>query len=144
MIFSGMNTISRSNLEIWEIFWLIFPSETGHGRSSVWSVLFLRSGGAIGREKGGLMKQEYIDPRVAVSPQDAFYAEKESLPLMETAGRICSEFVMCYPPGIPILAPGEEITEDILHYIVYAKEKGCSMTGPEDAAIERLNVLKGV
>ena len=98
----------------------------------------------FGREKGGLMKQEYIDPRVAVSPQDAFYAEKESLPLMETAGRICSEFVMCYPPGIPILAPGEEITEDILHYIVYAKEKGCSMTGPEDAAIERLNVLKGV
>ena len=98
----------------------------------------------FGREKGGLMKQEYIDPRVAVSPQDAFYAEKESLPLMETAGRICSEFVMCYPPGIPILAPGEEITEDILHYIVYAKEKGCSMTGPEDAAIKRLNVLKGV
>ena len=98
----------------------------------------------FGGEKGGLMKQEYIDPRVGVSPQDAFYAEKESLPLMETAGRICSEFVMCYPPGIPILAPGEEITEDILNYIVYAKEKGCSMTGPEDAAIERLNVLKGV
>lgn len=98
----------------------------------------------FGGEKGGLMKQEYIDPRVVVSPQDAFYAEKESLPLMETAGRICSEFVMCYPPGIPILAPGEEITEDILNYIVYAKEKGCSMTGPEDAAIERLNVLKGV
>ena len=42
----GMNTISRSNLEIWEIFWLIFPSETGHGRSSVWSALFLRFGGA--------------------------------------------------------------------------------------------------
>ena len=98
----------------------------------------------FGGEKGGLMKQEYIDPRVVVSPQDAFYAEKESLPLMETAGRICSEFVMCYPPGIPILAPGEEITEDILNYIVYAKEKGCSMTGPEDAAIELLNVLKGV
>ena len=51
---------------------------------------------------------------------------------------------MCYPPGFDILARGEEITEDILYYIVYAKEKGCSMTGPEDAAIERLNVLKGV
>ena len=99
----------------------------------------------FGGEKGGLMKQEYIDPRVVLSPQDAFYAEKESLPLMETAGRICSEFVMCYPPGIPILAPGEEITEyETLDEIVYAKEKGCSMTGPEDAAIERLNVLKGV
>ncbi len=94
------------------------------------------------RPNADLFAQEYIEPKVAVSPQAAFYAEKESLPLMETKGRVCSEFVMCYPPGIPILAPGEEITEQILAYIVYAKEKGCSMTGPEDTMIERLNVLK--
>ena len=96
----------------------------------------------LAKDPAGLRKQEYIDPEVAVSPQDAFYADKESLPIMETDGRICSEFVMCYPPGIPILAPGERITKDILDYIQYAKEKGCSMTGPEDPAIERLNVLK--
>ena len=96
------------------------------------------------RDSTGMFTQEYIDPKVAVSPQNAFYAEKESLPLLETKGRVCSEFVMCYPPGIPILAPGEEITEEILDYICYAKEKGCSMTGPEDAAIERLNVLKEI
>ena len=95
-----------------------------------------------GRDNAGMYTQEYIEPKVAVSPQNAFYADKESLPLEETEGRICSEFVMCYPPGIPILAPGEEITADILEYIVYAKEKGCSMTGPEDPRIERLNVLK--
>ena len=57
------------------------------------------------KDKANLMKQEYIDPEVAVSPQEAFYADKESLPLRQTEGRICSEFVMCYPPGIPILAP---------------------------------------
>jgi arginine/lysine/ornithine decarboxylase len=91
----------------------------------------------------GLMRQEYFEPEVAVSPQEAFYAEKESLPIEETEGRVCSEFVMCYPPGIPILAPGERITRDILHYIRYAFEKGCSLTGPEDASIQRLNVLKG-
>ena len=96
------------------------------------------------KDKANLMKQEYIDPEVAVSPQDAFYADKESLPLRETEGRVCSEFVMCYPPGIPILAPGERITGPILDYIEYAKEKGCSMTGPEDPDILRLNVLKGV
>lgn len=98
----------------------------------------------FGKSKAGLMTQEYIEPELAVSPQAAFYAHKESLPIDETEGRICSEFVMCYPPGIPILAPGERITRRILDYISYAKEKGCSMTGPEDAAIERLNVLKGV
>ena len=96
------------------------------------------------KDNTGMFTQEYIEPKVAVSPQSAFYAEKESLPLKETKGRICSEFVMCYPPGIPILAPGEEITDDILEYISYAKNKGCSMTGPEDPDIERLNVLKEV
>ncbi len=96
----------------------------------------------FGRTKANLMAQEYIDPQVIVSPQDAFYAPKESLPLRETEGRVCSEFVMCYPPGIPILAPGERITAEILDYIEYAKEKGCSMTGPENPEIERLNVLK--
>ena len=96
----------------------------------------------FGRTKANLMAQEYIDPQVVVSPQDAFYAPKESLPLRETEGRVCSEFVMCYPPGIPILAPGERITAEILDYIEYAKEKGCSMTGPENPEIERLNVLK--
>ena len=89
----------------------------------------------------GLLNQEYIDPEVVASPQQAFYADKISLPLRETEGRVCSEFVMCYPPGIPILAPGERITAEILDYIEYAKAKGCSMTGPEDPDILRLNVL---
>ena len=89
----------------------------------------------------GLLSQEYIDPEVAASPQEAFYAPKKSLPLRATEGMVCSEFVLCYPPGIPILAPGERITAEILDYIEYAKAKGCSMTGPEDPDILRLNVL---
>lgn len=92
-------------------------------------------------DPSGLMTQEYIEPIVVASPQEAFYAPKKSLPIMETEGHICSEFVMCYPPGIPILAPGEKITADILKYISYAHEKGCQMTGPQDAKIENLNVL---
>lgn len=98
-----------------------------------------------GKDSKSLMELDYVEPQVAVSPQEAFYSEKKSLPIRETVGKICSEFVMCYPPGIPILAPGEWITPEILEYIAYAKEKGCSMTGPEDIHIERLNVLeKGV
>lgn len=89
----------------------------------------------------GLLSQEYIDPEVVMSPQDAFYAKKKSVPIQESAGYVCSEFVMCYPPGIPILAPGERITPEILAYIEYAKEKGCLMTGPEDSEILNLNVL---
>ena len=94
------------------------------------------------KDRTGMLDHEYINPEVIVSPQVAFYGEKESLPLKESANRVCSEFVMCYPPGIPILAPGEKITPEILDYIEYAKEKGCFMTGPEDMEINNLNVLK--
>ena len=87
---------------------------------------------------------EYITPQVVATPQQAFYSEKEKLPLRATAGRICSEFVMCYPPGIPILAPGEVITQEIIDYIEFAKAKGCSMQGPESSDISELNVLKEV
>ncbi len=94
------------------------------------------------RDNKKMLKMEYIPPIVAATPRDAFYAEKESLPLEEASGKICSEFVMCYPPGIPILSPGEMITDEIIDYIIYAKEKGCSMQGTEDPYIEHLNVLK--
>ncbi len=95
------------------------------------------------RSKSGMMRMEYISPQVAATPQEAFYADKRSVPIEQCAGEICAESVMCYPPGIPILAPGERITEEILEYIRYMKEKGGSLTGPEDLSIERLNVLKG-
>jgi len=94
------------------------------------------------KDPSKMLKAEYIDPTVDCGPQEAFYAEKESLPIGQTAGRVSAEFVMCYPPGIPILAPGERITEPILSYIRYAKKKGCQMTGPEDMNICRLNVMK--
>ncbi len=82
------------------------------------------------RDRTGLLSGEYINPEVAVSPQKAFYAEKKSLSIKDSVGCISGEFVMCYPPGIPILAPGERITKEIAEYILYAKEKkGCSMQG---------------
>ena len=95
----------------------------------------------FGKSGTDMLTQEYISPVVAEAPRCAFYADKVSLPLSESVGRVCTEFVMCYPPGIPILAPGELITQDIVDYIRYAKEKGCQMTGTEDINIERLNVL---
>ncbi len=93
------------------------------------------------KDPNGLLSQEYIAPEVVASPQEAFYANKKSLPIEQSVGCVCSEFVMCYPPGIPILAPGERITKEILDYIEYAKIKGCSMTGPEDPDILKINVL---
>ena len=97
-----------------------------------------------GGKRSDLLETEYISPEVVTSPQAAFYAEKRSIPLAQTAGEICGEFVMSYPPGIPILAPGERITRPIVEYIQYAKAKGCVLTGPESMDVSHLNVLKEV
>ncbi|WP_342511996.1 aminotransferase class I/II-fold pyridoxal phosphate-dependent enzyme [Sporosarcina sp. FSL K6-1522] len=93
-------------------------------------------------DKSGLFDHEYITPQVVLTPQHAFYAPKEQLAIEDSAGHISSEFVMCYPPGIPILAPGERITDEILDYIRYSKDKGCFLTGTEDSKIELINVVK--
>lgn len=95
------------------------------------------------RDNKDMLENEYITPAVVMSPQTAFYADKISLPLESCTGRVCTEFVMCYPPGIPILAPGEQVTREVIDYIRYAKSKGCVLTGPESMDISRLNVLKG-
>lgn len=93
------------------------------------------------RDKAGMFDHEYINPTVKLSPHDAFYSEQVTVPIAESAGRVSGEFVMCYPPGIPIIAPGELITPEIIAHIAYCKDRGCFMTGTEDMNIEYIKVI---
>ena len=95
------------------------------------------------REKSpsGLFDHEYVDPVIVLPPQEAFYAKKRRVPIRESTGLVAGEFVMSYPPGIPIVAPGERMTPDVLAHILFAKEKGCFMTGTEDMNLDYINVL---
>jgi arginine decarboxylase len=81
-------------------------------------------------------------PILALTPRDAFYAETEVVPFEESAGRIIAEFIMVYPPGIPIFIPGEIITEDNLNYIKKNLEVGLPVQGPEDHELKTLRVIK--
>lgn len=94
------------------------------------------------RDGKDLIAGEYIQPELVLSPQEAFYSDRRSLTLDESIGQVCGEFVMCYPPGIPILAPGERITREIVDYIQFAKERGCSLQGTEDPEVNHINVIK--
>ena len=77
----------------------------------------------------GLLSQEYIDPEVVISPQKAFYADKKSIPIGESAGYVCSEFVMCYPRN-SILARRAD-NKEILDYISYAKQRDARWRVPK-------------
>lgn len=81
-------------------------------------------------------------PVLALTPRDAFYSETELVPLKESAGRIIAEFIMVYPPGIPIFIPGEIITEENLTYIEKNIEVGLPVQGPEDFDLKYLRVIK--
>ena len=94
------------------------------------------------RSPAGLFDHEYIDPVIDMAPQDAFYAKKRRVPMRESTGLVAGEFVMSYPPGIPIVAPGERITPDILEHILFAKDKGCFMTGTEDMNLDYIQVVE--
>ncbi|MGI5848543.1 MAG: aminotransferase class I/II-fold pyridoxal phosphate-dependent enzyme [Christensenellales bacterium] len=91
--------------------------------------------------RSDMFDHEYISPMVKMSPKQAFYAQKKSVPLNKSVGAISGEFVMCYPPGIPIIAPGEVITKEIINYILYAKQKGALLTGAEDMDMAFIKII---
>lgn len=93
------------------------------------------------KDENDLYCGDFIQPEVICTPQKAFYAEKKAVPIRDTAGAISAELVMCYPPGIPILTPGERITTEIIEYILYAQEKGCSLQGTMDPTVQFINVI---
>ena len=81
-------------------------------------------------------------PGLAMTPRDAFYANTEIVPFKKAAGRIIAEFVMVYPPGIPIFIPGEIISEENIKYIEKNLEAGLPVQGPEDDTLHMIRVIK--
>ncbi|WML46367.1 aminotransferase class I/II-fold pyridoxal phosphate-dependent enzyme [Neobacillus sp. PS3-40] len=81
-------------------------------------------------------------PVLALTPRDAFYAETEVIPFQQSAGRISAEFVMVYPPGIPIFIPGEIITEENLVYTRKNIDAGLPVQGAEDEELNSIRVVK--
>lgn len=95
------------------------------------------------KESRDLLVFDIAQTDVVISPRKAFYAQKESRLLKESIGEISTEMVMCYPPGIPIVAPGELITKEIIEHIEYAKEKGCFLMGTQDPEVASICIVKG-
>lgn len=81
-------------------------------------------------------------PKLGMIPREAFFAQKESVPFAESLGRIVAEQIMFYPPGIPILAPGDVIDEASLAYIAKMQKLGLKVVGPEDAGLKMIKVVK--
>ena len=89
--------------------------------------------------------QDFLDipaiPKKILNPREAFYSDKISIPLKESLGKISGEFLLAYPPGIPLLCPGEEVTQDILDYVEDLKRANLYVQGTEDPTVSNLKVV---
>jgi arginine decarboxylase len=81
-------------------------------------------------------------PPMRMLPRDAFLADTEPVAFRHSAGRICAETISPYPPGIPVIAPGEEITPEIIDYLRLELKAGVRIQGPFDDELRAIHVVK--
>ncbi|MGZ3575870.1 MAG: aminotransferase class I/II-fold pyridoxal phosphate-dependent enzyme, partial [Vulcanimicrobiaceae bacterium] len=103
--------------------------------------IFSPSGVLERRLKTGSYKLPKIPP-MRMLPRDAFLAATEFVRFKESAGRICAETISPYPPGIPVISPGEEITPEIIDYLSLELKAGVRMQGPFDSELKTIRVVK--
>jgi arginine decarboxylase len=76
-----------------------------------------------------------------MSPRDAFLGETEEVPWRQAAGRVCAEMICPYPPGIPIVAPGERLATEVVEYLVETAAMGGMVEGAGDESLETFRVV---
>lgn len=81
-------------------------------------------------------------PIVRLNPREAFFATTEEMDFAASAGRISAETVTFYPPGVPVLCPGEEITAGIISYIRKYQAYGMRLSGPHDGLLAKIRIVK--
>ena len=79
-------------------------------------------------------------PPQEVTPREAFFGQTRKVSFDDSERMISAEFIMSYPPGIPILCPGEIVTREVIDYTHAMKEAGLILTGMEDPMLSTLKV----
>jgi arginine decarboxylase len=80
-------------------------------------------------------------PESVATPREAFLSDHVEVPFKKSAGRICAEVVTPYPPGIPILCPGERISKETIEYLRLELRAGVHIQGPVDERLRTIRVL---
>ncbi len=92
--------------------------------------------------KENLRVQEVPTTQMLLPLREVFYGEKIAVALDSSIGETCGEQVSFYPPGIPVLLPGEVITREIVAYCKMMKNLGLPVSGPADSSLQTIRVVK--
>jgi lysine decarboxylase len=82
-----------------------------------------------------------VEPVVVVPPREAFFAAAEPIATNDGVGRVSAELIAPYPPGIPVLAPGEEVTPAVLEALVRARTAGIRIAYAADPSLSTIRVV---
>jgi arginine decarboxylase len=80
-------------------------------------------------------------PAMSLTPREAFFAGYKTIPLKDSVGEISTEFFTVYPPGIPVIVPGERITREAVEYLRDMKKIGAILVGPEAGQPGKIRVV---
>jgi arginine/lysine/ornithine decarboxylase len=80
-------------------------------------------------------------PPMAFTPREAYFRPSRSVPWKDTIGKVSAESVAPYPPGIPVVYPGEIVTHEIWEYIESFRVAGRHLHGPADGALSKLKII---
>ncbi len=138
------NGIAVELADAWNVLFLVTFADTGRDFKNA----LLKIDASLSKlEKGKRQALAEIIPEMpettaAMKMRDVFYAGREKIPFASSSGRICGEQVSFYPPGIPVLLPGEIITDEIIGYCRRMKETGIAVSGPADGSLKTIRVIK--
>jgi arginine/lysine/ornithine decarboxylase len=82
-------------------------------------------------------------PEQALSPREAFFSPSRRVRLQDAAGEVAAELVVPYPPGIPVLAPGEVIGPEVVDHLLACRRAQVHICGPDDPTLDRVAVVDG-
>ena len=82
-----------------------------------------------------------LELETVMSPRDAFFAETEDIPATPAAGRVAAEHITPYPPGIPVLLPGERIGAAALEYLLDGVRPGMVTPDATDPSLSRSRMV---
>lgn len=83
-----------------------------------------------------------IEPEVVITPREAFFAPYEIVDAKDAVGRVSVELICPYPPGVPVLSPGERITQGAMNALMDARDSGTRIAFVSDRSLATFKVLK--
>jgi arginine decarboxylase len=103
---------------------------------------------AVAHDHQGRLQPDRVElappplPQMILNPRQAVFRSSRPVPLREARDQVCAEQVIPYPPGIPLLMPGEVISPEMIDYVQYLLRQRIKIVGPEDLKMKTVRIIE--